>query len=260
MINRNLSEINQETSGVDFWRRLSIVIFAIGAILGMALIAISVYADFEASLFDVTISMEGKIRRVSCPVFVDAGAPARVKATYKNTSQESDIINVESHISRGKLVWFPEEEKNIHLDAGEKLQFTWDVFLPELSDPNFVLTKMMVSGRLSGTTFIGSCGLTVINLPGGMTGEQFFWLSFSAVTICLWTGIGMWLRNRRTYTGKRVEAAGAIIGMGVLIQAGIIATAVGWWEAAAMCFYIVILLIGVIIPHFFVKRRETRKV
>lgn len=257
MVNRNLEEMNGGTGRISETRRkLSILIYAIGAIVGMVLIGLSIYADFEASLFDVPITTGETIRPVSCPVFMDMEESGIVQAAYKNQSDEMDNILVEVHISHGESVWIQEEENQIQLEGGAKQRFSWEIFPSDATDRQLILTKMVVTGSLGATTYKGSCGVMVVNLPGGLSGTQFFWLLFSIATLCLWGGIGMWLRYRRSNSGPGREATGALIGLGILIQAGVILVASGYWELAAFSFYVVLLLFGVIIPHFFVNRKK----
>lgn len=249
--------MNRETAKkAESRRKFSVLVYAIGAIIGVALIGVTVYADLEAFLIDVTFTTDGTIRPVSCPIFLDSEESGLVSATYKNRTGDVDEILAEAQIYHGQLAGIREEETTITLEPGEKNQFTWEVIPSDTSDQHFILTKVILSGSRSETAYKGSCGTIILNLPGRLSGMPFFWLLFSFVTICLWGGMGIWLLHRHSYT-RQLEATGAIVGLGIFIQVGLIAAAIGFWEMAAFSFYVIVLLIGVIVPHFFVRRKKT---
>lgn len=255
MVNGNLEEINRggEHKAAQK-RKLSVFLFIIGTIVGMTLIGVSVYADFEASLFDITIVSEGTIRPISCPVFMDVDETGRVAATISNKSERVDEVVVQAHISRGHLLWFREVENHLSLVPDEKQRLAWEVHSEDAAYGHLILTKIIVLGSLSEPRNKGACGVIVLDLPGNLRGGHLFWLLFSLVFVSTGYGMVLWWRYGRALAGRRMEATRAIMGLGVLILIGLIGTATGFWELAAGCFYISVLLIGVIVPHFLVVR------
>lgn len=235
-------------------RRWSVLVFVIGAMIGMALVGVSVYADFESSLFDIAIDSEGTIRPIYCPVFLDDTETGQVGATFTNHTDKADEVLVRTHISKGHLIWMREEENRLELAPGQSQRLYWDVTPDDAAYGHLIMAKIIVMGSLSDPKDKGSCGVVVLNLPGEMTGSQFFWLLFSTAFIFLVLGIWLWWPFGRVYTGRRLEATRSMVGLSILITVGLISTSVGLWEMAAVSFYISVLMIGVVVPHFLITR------
>ena len=142
----------------------------------------------------------------------------------------------------------------ITLAPGEKQQLTWEVTSKDAAYRNLILAKIIVLGSLSDPTHKGSCGVMVLKLPGNLSGDQFFWGMFTLAVLMMLGGIWLWWPFGRTYTGRRLEATRSIFGLGFLISIGLIFTAIGLWELAAVSFYISVLMIGVVVPHFLITR------
>ena len=69
------------------------------------------------------------------------------------------------------------------------------------------------------------------------------------------SGMRGWWQYGRSYTGWRMEATRAIMLLGCVVLAGIALSLIGLWEIAAGAFYIAVLAVGVIVPHFLINSR-----
>ena len=56
-------------------RVLSVILFAVGVILGLAVAGITIWANLEASLFDTGMSGDASLR-LHCPVVITANRPS----------------------------------------------------------------------------------------------------------------------------------------------------------------------------------------
>jgi hypothetical protein len=254
--NDHREEMKQgETRKSAVRRKWSILVFVIGAAIGMALVGVSVYADFESSLFDIAVVSEGTIRPIYCPVFLDVAETGQVSATFSNRTDEIvDEMLVRAHISKGHLIWMREVENRLELAPGEKQRLFWDVTAEDAAYNHLILAKVIVMGSQSEPKDKGSCGVVVLDLPGKINGAQFFWVLFSVAIIFMLLGAWLWLPFGRAYSGRRLEATRSIVGLSILITIGLICSATGLWELAAVSFYISVLMIGVVVPHFLITR------
>jgi hypothetical protein len=235
-------------------RRLSIIIFTIGALFGLILLGASVYADFESSLFDVSLDAEARIRPVSCPILLASHETGVVSATVHNLSDEEVNRLVRANISRGHLIMMREDEQRITMEARESQTFTWEVTAKDAAYGHLILAKITVLENARKPLQKGSCGVLVLNLPFGIPG----WVLVSLIAVIgvfgTVYGAFLWWQNGRSYTGWRMEATRAISLLSSVIIFGLLFSALGLWELAAIGFYIAVLATGVIVPHFVINR------
>jgi hypothetical protein len=243
---------NRDKAG---WGRLiGVVLFTIGVILGMFLIGVSVYADFEATLFEVSIISDQVIRPIQCPIFISRNETGLVTTTLKNSGGNTREYRIQAHISKGHLILIRKLENILYLDPDQSQKITWEIYPQDAAFNHLILVKVLIVNAGTNTTHKGSCGVVVLNLPGEINGRQLFWVSFISALVFLVSGASFWWKFGRSYTGRRLEATRSILGLGVLVLVGLISTATGIWELAAGSFYVGMLMIGVIVPHFMINR------
>ncbi len=234
-------------------RIAGVALFTAGTILGMFLIGISVYADFEATLFGTIVPNE-TIRPIRCPVFISDTETGWVLASIRNKNENPSDIRVNAHISKGHLILMREFDDTILLEPGQSQKFSWEIYPEDAAYGHLILVRVVVMNPRSSITHRGSCGVVVLNLPGQMKGSNLFWLLFVSALIFMISGSALWWNYGRSYTGRRLEATRSILGLGILVLVGLTSAAAGVWELAAGSFYIGVLMIGVIVPHFMITR------
>ena len=84
-----------------FARVLSVVLFSIGALLGVVLVGITVWADFEAILFDPGIREDTRLGSLRCPVMITSEETGVIRARVKNTLDRPTDLFIRAHISHG---------------------------------------------------------------------------------------------------------------------------------------------------------------
>lgn len=252
---RNESTRQTGTRDQAGWGRIAgVVLFTAGTILGMFLIGVSVYADFEATLFDISIVPNETIRTIQCPVFISDTETGWVLASIQNKNENPGQIRVNAHISKGHLILMREVEDTVLLEPGQSQKFSWEIFPEDAAYGHLILVKVVVMNPRSDVTHRGSCGVVVLDLPGQMKGSSLFWFLFVSAIIFTISGSALWWNYGRSYSGRRLEATRSILGLGILVMVGLISAAAGIWELAAGSFYIGVLMIGVIVPHFMITR------
>lgn len=243
---------NRDKAG---WGRLiGVVLFTIGVILGMFIIGVSVYADFEATLFEVSIASDQVIRPILCPIFISRNETGLVTTTLKNSDENIREYRIRAYISKGHLILIRKLENIMQLDPGQSQKIAWEIYPEDAAFNHLILVKVLVVNTGRNTTQKGSCGVVVLNLPGELKGQHLFLVLFVSALVFLVSGANLWLKYGRSYTGRRLEATRSILGLGGLILVGLASAAFGLWELAAGSFYVGMLLIGVIVPHFMISR------
>lgn len=236
-------------------RRLSVFYFSIGVLFGMILLGASVYADFESTLFDVSLSAEARIRPLQCPILLAGHETGQVSVRVSNPSEEAITRRVNTNISRGHLIMMNQYTEVFTLEPGESRMFSWDVTARDAAYGHLIMVKITTLVNPRNPLQRGSCGVLVLNLPGQVRGVYVVGLMLAVSVIATISGMRGWWQYGRSYTGWRMEATRAIMLLGCVVLAGIALSLIGLWEIAAGAFYIAVLAVGVIVPHFLINSR-----
>ena len=220
----------------------------------MILIGASIYADFESTLFDATNVVDSSFRPIICPVLLSSSELGKVSALIRNTDDRPRELVVRTHITRGHLILLREEQSKVALDPGASQRLSWEVTVEDAAYGHLILAKVIVFDDPSNPSHKGSCGIIVLNLPGKLLGWQLFWILYLISITCILAGMRIWWTTGRAFARRSVEATRSILGLGGIILLGLIFIVFGFWEIAAGAFYIGLLLIGVIVPHFLISR------
>lgn len=236
------------------FRRVSLFLFIVGVFIGMLLIGFSVYADFESTLFDLSTTADNSVRPITCPVLLSNNEVGTFSAVIKNSDDQSRELVVRAHISQGHLILMREIQDKVALDPNQSQLLTWEVTAQDAVYNHLVLAKVIVLDANTGPSHKGSCGMIVLNLPGSVKGWQVYWLLFTMSFSGVLSGMITWWKYGRAQEGRELEARRSILGLGGLVLVGLVTISLGFWEIAAGAFYVSLLLIGVIVPHFLIAR------
>ena len=250
---RGVKEYSAEK--IRSYRILSIMLISTGIILGMALVGTSVYADFESMLFDIALVADNNFHAIQCPIYLSSNEIGEVQATASNKLDQPADLLVKAHISRGHLLLLREEEINMTIPANSQEQVSWEITPKDAAYGHLILVKMVMYTRSDDeTSQKGSCGVIVLDLPGNMKGWQ---LMVGVVGMSLTTslvGLRLWWKYGRQYSAREQEAIRSVSALAIILLVGLVAAMIGYWEVAAVAFYIGVLMIGVIVPHFLISR------
>jgi len=230
-------------------RFLSIVIFSVGLLLGMALFGIVVWADFEAILFDPAIRQDASLNSLRCPVMMTEVETGTVSAAFTNSLDRSVELFVRAHISDGYVTLMKEVDTRLPLAAGETQRLQWTVFPDDAAFGRLILVKVIVKGGYPLPSRQGTCGILVVNAPY-LTGGQIFTLGLAVGFLSMLIGAGLWILVERPLneTGLQVARAMGMLAGAVLV--GTIFGLLGWWLPGAALFMVTLLAIGAIIGYF----------
>jgi hypothetical protein len=87
-----------------------------------------------------------------------------------------------------------------------------------------------------------------------MKGWQLFWTVFVLSLSGIMSGIIFWWKYGRSNSNRSLETTRSLFGLGGLALVGLVSITLGLWQLAAGAFYIGLLLMGVIIPHFLINK------
>ena len=232
-----------------FARVLSVVLFSIGALLGVVLVGITVWADFEAILFDPGIREDTRLRSLRCPVMITSEETGVIRARVKNTLDRPTDLFIRAHISHGYVTLMREVNSKLTLEAGEAEEVTWEINQDDAAFGSLVLFKVTVKGGYPLPTRQGTCGVLVIDAPY-LKGGQIFGLALALSLIGMITGGVLWVIHNPDMLGLEVQLTRAMGFLSVTIVMGLLVSLVGWWLLGALFLVTILLAIGVIIGYF----------
>jgi hypothetical protein len=218
----------------------------------MVMLGASVYADFEATLFDVLLNTVTSPRVIECPILLSSNESGTVSARISNPTDADVSRLVRAHISRGHLTLMRELEQQLSLAPGETRELEWEVTEDDAAYGHLIFAKVIFLENDRNPITRGSCGILVLDLPFGLRGSTAVTIMYLVSFICIITSLVIWWRYGRSYTGIRMEATRAMIVLGITVLLGLIFALFGLWEVSAATFYIGILSIGVVVPHFLI--------
>ncbi|MCL7452930.1 MAG: hypothetical protein M8467_07750 [Anaerolineae bacterium] len=239
---------------VKLIRALSMLLFSIGLLLGLALSTVAVWADIEAMRFDrgLTLLRDASLSTLRCPVILDSEKTGTVRASIKNSLDRPVTLLIRAHVSR-YLTLMREDVTRLRLEAGETQSLEWAVDSEDIVYEHLILVKVHQhrSYPLLGRT--GSCGIVVLDLPG-LTGPQVVAGAVAGSLLGIALGLGLWLATARPLGASNLEvvrAMGVVAASAVLVM---IASLLGWWLLGGLALIATLLLIGAVVGHFSARR------
>jgi hypothetical protein len=230
-------------------RTLSVLIFVVGFLLGMALFGIVVWPDLEASLFDTSNRGDARLTGLRCPVMMTAKETGTVSALFKNPLERPVEFYIRTHISHGYATLKREITSNLPLAPGETQTLEWPVTPEDAAYGRLILVRVRLGPKYPLPSRGGSCGILVVNLPY-FTGNQIFAFALAASLLGMVVGAGLWVVANRPLNrpGRDVTRAMGALAGSVLI--GTVVGLLGWWMFGVIIFTITVLLIGAIVGYF----------
>jgi hypothetical protein len=236
--------------------RLSILLFAIGVILGIVLISINTWGDLEAGLFDSLIQAEEGIQSLNCPAMMTTSEISTVSASFTNTHVRSVERRIRVHISSGNATMMREELAQLPLTPGKTEKLQW-VVSPEDAAYNdkFILVRVYMFPKAPLSAQDGSCGILVVNIPY-FTGNQILTSAYVASILSLVIGTALWTNNNKPLQTKQENIFRAMILLVGIIVVGMVVSHLGWWMLGVVSLALTIILLFTI-PSQVMMRKNT---
>jgi hypothetical protein len=231
-------------------RPLAVLLFSLGLLLGLVLFGATIWADFEAVLFNPGLSYDAPLRSLRCPVMITRSQTGTVTASLANPLDRSTERYVRAHITDGYVTLIREVNKSVPLAPGEKQQLKWSVTADDAAFDRFILIKIVVRGRYPLPSRQGTCGVLVVDVPF-LKGGQVFGLSLAVGLLSMVAGYSLWSRACRPLGQREQQVARAMVALTAVVIVGTFVGWMGWWLPGFILFVITLLGIGVIIGYGF---------
>jgi hypothetical protein len=227
-------------------RIAGITFFFLGLLLGLIFHAMTSWADFEAFLFDTSLSADRRLNTLRCPSMISPSETGVVSARFKNSLDRPARLSIRMHSTKGMVTLLEEKIDRVEFQPGESKQLQWEILPENAAYARVVLVRVYQFRLYPLYSYTGTCGVLVINflgLPGAVTTAV--WVIFALVMMA--SGAYLWASTIDSSVGRGKDDRYAVVALGLLVSAGMAASLLGQWIIAAGLLIVVVLAIVVIL-------------
>lgn len=215
---------------------MSILIFAIGVLIGLTLATLATWPDFEASSYDFARNTNTPLNGLRCPILLNRNETGTVSLTVSNTTDKLLTPSVKTQIStRDDPNSFLE---SIRLAAGESKRLEWTIGPENIDLEYFIFAKALVYASYPIPNREATCGTFIMDLPFGGTSFLILMVTLSLTGM----GSGLYMLNKINQRSERTEMnLRPMYFLAVLILLALIVSFMGWWIQSIVVIVIAVL-------------------
>jgi hypothetical protein len=232
--------------------KIGVLIFSLGALVGLVMLALIVWADLEAFLFDSSISTNGRIRSLDCPIIISRDEVAMPSLSITNPADRVIEPLIFIHVSEGYVTILRRLQTRQPIEPGSSRTYTWEITPEDAAYDLFILIRIHQFRAAPLPARTATCGVIVANL-GGLSGEQAFRLAAITSLSAMAVGLLIWLRFNRPVPGKKANASRAMVGLAGLLLLGVLAAIYQGWMLGGILLTIAVLLIFTSFAYFILQ-------
>ncbi len=230
-------------------RLLSMTIFMIGVIAGLVFSGMAVWADFEASLFDSSLTAEESFPDFRCPIIIGQNQPGIISGRIENTSKYNLKFFIRAHATDGSIIAMSEQVDRPVVPAGTSQPIQWEVSRSNAVWGNFILFRAYQYRYAPVPSRASSCGI-IVSPIAGISGTAAMVLLIGISLVGMGAGLVLWFIQLKRTQGRLREAATAMVVLAAFVIAGLIVNLLGMWLLGFFIIIITILLIFVMMAYF----------
>lgn len=211
---------------------LAVVLFAIGALIGIGLSTLATWADLEAAYYGFPKRANSPFGGLSCPILMTKSETGVVTMTVSNPTDRKIFPIAAIRISTPIL---PEGENiPLELAPGGSRRLEWKVSSENIDLNEFIFVYALVYASYPIPDQDNTCGIFVVDAPvSGMT-----ILVALIVLYALFMGVGLFLLDRSNAPRKKIQP---FFFLGVSILLLLITSFSGAWVFAVLLLAVTIL-------------------
>lgn len=229
---------------------ITITVFTLSAVVGFALLLISVWGDVEAFMFDLSQRGEKNLGTLVCPVIITPQDTGEFSVELENPLERDIMSAVRVHVSSGFVSLITEDNVKVDLAPKESKKLAWSVNPEDAAYGKMVLVKVFLFRNYPIPSKDATCGIFVINTPH-FSGRQILFGGLGFSFIGMLAAIGMWQVNNRLMTGTQRELFRSMTILAGAITIGIVASLLGWWLLGGIGIVVTALLTIITLTHQF---------
>ena len=232
---------NKVVRGLSGWG------YALGVLLGLWLFGLTVWSDFEASLYDAVIRGDENLEALECPVLIAPWETGTITATLTNPLDRDIDPRVRAHITAGFVTLMEEEVVTVELAPGETANLGWQVTAEDAAFGGLlILTRVYMFRNHGLPSRDASCGILVLDALE-LSGRQIYNLSFVGSILLMLIGLVAWSAASWPLTGEAQFFGVAMLLQALIVAAGLIVSMQGWILAGIFLLILAVLLIAALV-------------
>ena len=228
-------------------RTLSIFLFSIGVLAGLAFFALATWADVESIFYGFNRYGKEMTSSMHCPILITRTESATISAVFKNSADQTVSPTVRFQASN--IGVFRTETTRLSLEPGQREKIYWTVSTEDMVLDRFIFAKIFTFAYYPIKDVEQTCGILVLDLPG-FTGMQVTWFSIAVSLAGLVAGITLWSAANRPLKYRSLEAMRAMFTLAATVILGFISAFLAWWLLGILLSVLALILAGVIIGSF----------
>ncbi len=227
---------------------LSVLIFAIGVLIGIALTAGTVVASIESDFyFGPGYPSDEGLKTLKCPVVMTSQEVGVISVSLVNTTDKTIEPMIQVEISNPGMFENPREKYPIESGATRRIQW-------EVTSENAVFGRLILIRAYQFPTYrtpsrSGTCGILMVDLFG-LRGNQILTLVFATSLVCIGLGLGMWLLLNRPLRGKPWMASRAMLAVALSVMLGMVVGYYSIWLLGIIALVVALLMSAEVIKQF----------
>ena len=241
--------MNTQTDERKHKNGLILALFMLGAAVGFALVTVSFWGDYEASMIGLDYMGEKQLDTLACPILTTSRDKARFTVKIHNPLEHNLTRTVQVMVSSGRLSLLREDRVSFQLKPDESRSLSWPVEPEDAVYGKLVLAKVYLYPSHSIPSKDATCGILVLDIPF-LSGQQVVYGSLGLSLIGMISAILLWQRNNKLKTIQQKELTRSMFMMASAISVGLIASLLGsrlayGWLLSGSCLVVAVLLLAV---------------
>ena len=245
----SLCRLMDREMNVKNQRRLSILLFLTGVVIGIVFNAMTVWAQFEASLWDQSPTEDAALDGFHCPLIITSAAPGVIRIEYKNTLDRPINPVIRTRTTKGLVTLQHEETERPDILPGETARLEYPVTASDAVWGRFIFVRVYAFPQLSLPSRDGSCGILVVKLPF-LNGTFIIFLTLLASLGGMGSGIWLWRAVNQPFTERASHALRAMSFLAAVIVLGLILELFKIWGLATLMLLFTFILMAALIGYF----------
>jgi hypothetical protein len=227
-------------------RTLSILIFSIGVLAGMALFVSATWADMEGIFYGFFRYGNKATTAMHCPILVSSDETATITTRIKNTTDTTIRPNVRFLASTPGLT--EEQATRLLLEPGQHESLELTVDSDNLVLERFIFVKMATFLSYPMNNVEQTCGILVLNLHG-ITGKQLTIVVVIISLVGMVAGIALWSAANKPLKFRSRDIMRAMLTLTVTVIAGLFSAMFAGWLPGLILTAVGLIMLGVIIGN-----------
>jgi hypothetical protein len=233
-------------------RKISIILFALGALIAFLLAVGTIWAHFEMPFFFnysyVAVSSKGQqVSRLSCPVILTNADSGQVSVDIPNTTDKTINIHFQGEISSmDGTVREVEFRPAIPVAQTGRIQFAID--RNDVVFGNLILVRTYQFSTYKTPARAGSCAVLMFPISF-LSGAELLILTILVSILLILSGIVLWVGNNRPMRGLPRSALTVMVSLSILLLLANVVGIAGWWIPGILILVVSILLAVVSIGY-----------